>query len=175
LGQLWTHQFACSVGRHRMGAWFRKLKGLLGLGSIGGILGAVFGGLWWLIEGMVGVPGFFAGTLGWTIGIWSGFGAVATSGAGLLLATLGRVPALERLSPTRMFGYGALAGALAPTALLVIVGMPWSLAFAVLAGVSGLFGGLAASGLVIVAKQAPDTPLAEGSELGALGSGAGRV
>ena len=75
-----------------------KLRGLLGLGVLGGAAGAVVGGLWWVGATLLGIGEIAFGSLGWTLALWSGFGASATTSS---VNSRGELPRyLERLRAT---------------------------------------------------------------------------
>jgi len=143
-----------------MGRWVTKLRGLLGLGLIGGAVGGLFGGLWWLGTDVLGMGEIAFGSLGWTVGLWGGFGAFATTGVGVLLATVGAKRTLEELSPAWAGLAGGAMGGVAPFGLaFALTGdlmAPWIF---IIAGTSALVGGLLSGGLVLTAKRAQSAEL----------------
>ena len=154
-----------------MGRWLKRLRGILGLGVVGGAVGALFGGLWWFGSSVLGIGSIVFGTLGWTAARWGGFGAFAASGAGLLLTALGSRQTLEELSPWRVGAFGALMGFLAPPAFVFLMtGSFWGPTVGLVAAISGVFGGALGSGLVLTAQHAPSEELARG-RASAIGSG----
>ncbi|HEX9885360.1 MAG TPA: DUF4143 domain-containing protein [Longimicrobiales bacterium] len=157
--------------RTDMGRWTTKLRGLLGVGVTGGVLGAVFGACWWVAESVLGFDWIPFGSLGWSTGLWAGFGAFATTGAGLLLATLKSPGSLRELSARRMAAFGALMGLAAPPALIVLVGASWSIEVAVVAGISAALGGLVGGGLVVAAKRSEGAEFTAAEDLRAIGPG----
>ena len=64
-----------------MRRWLAKLRGLLGLGLACGVSGAMLGAIWWVGASVVGVGEIAFGSLPWTVGLWSAFGAFAAAGA----------------------------------------------------------------------------------------------
>lgn len=71
-----------------MRRWLKRLRGILGLGVMGGVVGALVGALWWLGASLLGSV-FTLGTIGTAAALWGGFGAFAAGGAGLLLTAVG--------------------------------------------------------------------------------------
>ncbi len=155
-----------------MGRWLKRLRGVLGLGVLGGAAGALFGALWWFGSSVLGLGGIVFGPLGWTAALWGGFGAFAASGAGLLLTALGSRQTLEELSPWRVGAFGTLMGFLAPPAYVFLMtgGYFWDPTVGLVAAISGVLGGALGSGLVLTAKRAPSELPARG-QTHALGSG----
>ena len=141
-----------------MKTWLRRLRGVLGLGAVGGVVGWLFGALWWFAVSVLGVGGLEFGSLGVTGALWAFFGAFATTGTGLLLLVLGSTGSLERLSPWRVAAFGALAGFVAPPAF---VGF-WGPTVALVASISSAFGAVLGGGLVWAAKRAPADQLTDG-------------
>ena len=154
-----------------MASWLKRLRGIVGLGAFGGAAGALFGGLWWFGSSVLGLGGVVFGPLGWTAALWGGFGALAASGAGLLLTSLGSRQTLEQLSPLRVGAFGLVMGFLAPPAyMFLMTGVFWGPTLSIVATISGVLGGALGSGLVLAAKRAP-ADLPAGGERLALGSG----
>ena len=155
-----------------MGGWLKRLRGVMGLGLVGGAAGAVFGGLWWFGSSVLGLGSIVFGTLGWTAALWGGFGAFATTGVGVLLATDGAKSTLEDLSPWRVAAFGAVMGLLAPPVLVfVVTGSFWAPGVGLVGGMSGVFGALLGSGLVLTAKRAQAAELSATQDLDAIGRG----
>ena len=159
-----------------MGAWLKRLRGVLGLGVVGGAVGALFGGLFWFVSLFLGW-GIDYWTLGLAAAVWGGFGAFAASGAGLLLTALGSRQILEELSHWRVGAFGAVMGFLAPPILVFLnTGSFWGPGvgpvglIATIATISGVLGAGLGSGLVLTAQRAPYEELARRPS-GALGSG----
>ena len=160
-----------------MGRWLKRLRGVLGLGVVGGAVGALFGGLMWFGSSVLGLGSIVFEPLGLSAAVWGVFGAFAASGAGLLLTTLGSRQTLEELSHWRVGAFGAVMGFLAPPIFVFLnTGSFWGPGagpFAVVAtitAISTLLGAGIGSGLVLTAQRAPSQELASG-RLGALGSG----
>ncbi len=156
-----------------MGGWLKRLRGVLGLGVVGGAAGALFGGLWWFGSSVLGLGGIDFGTLGGTAALWGGFGAFAASGAGVLLTARGSRQTLEELSPWRVGAFGVVTGFLAPPAYIFLMtggGGFWNPTVGLVVTISGVLGGALGSGLVLTAKRAPPELLARG-RAGPLGSG----
>lgn len=135
-------------------SWVKRFRAALSLGAAGGVLGGFFGTAWWWVTELLD-PALSFGSLGFTISVWAGFGALAATGAGLLLTRLGHARNLNELSTMRMVAFGLVAGAAAPFVSLLLVGFPHANA-SLLAAITGLFGGLVAGGLTRIAKAAPD-------------------
>ena len=160
-----------------MRGWLKRLRGILGLGVVGGAVGALFGGLLGLGLSLLGF-----GIIDW-LTLESGaalggiFGAFAASGAGLLLTAFGSRQTLEELSPGRVGAFGAVLGFLAPPIFVFLnTGSFWGPGagplglIAAIATISGVLGGALGSGLVLTAQRAPSGELAH-ERAGALGSG----
>ena len=154
-----------------MSEWLRKLRGLLGFGLSGAVAGGVVGGLWWACHAVLGLDEVAFGSLGWAVGLWSGFGAFGMIGAGALLATAGLPSSRRTLSPRRLAAFGVLMGLLPPPVLIVLTGGSWSLGVAVVAGLNGLLGGLVGGGLVVIAERSHDAELGAADELRAIRPG----
>ena len=138
-----------------IGKWAAKLRGLFGLGVAGGVAGAALGVLWWAGSAIVGAGAIGFGSLPWTVGLWAGLGSFAALGVGVGLATIGSRRTLEELSPMAAAAVGALVGGAAPFLLvLAVTGGFWIPSIGLIAGASGVLGGLVGSGLV-VAEDAP--------------------
>ena len=155
-----------------MRRWLGKLRGLLGLGVLGGAAGAVVGGLWWVGATLLGIGEIAFGSLGWTLALWSGFCASATTAVGALLATFGSKSTLEDLSPWPAVACGAVIGLLAPGAVaFLLTGTVWVTGVGLLGGVSGLLGGVLGGGFVIMAKRARTAELRAARDLDTVGPG----
>lgn len=143
-----------------MSRWTQRLRGLLGLGAIGGLTGALLGSMWGVAARLLGldpaplleqVVNF--GLLGLISGSW------CAAGFGALLATLDGRKSLDQLPLWRMALFGAAVGAALP--LLFIFGTSGLVNFTALPGVvagivgtGALLGGGLATGLVGAAKRA---------------------
>ena len=160
-----------------MGRWLKRLRGVLGLGVVGGAVGALFGGLVWFVTSVLGLGSIAFDPLGLAAAVWGVFGAFAASGAGLLLTALGSRQTLEELSPWRVGAFGAVMGFLAPPIFVFLnTGSFWGpgagpfAVIATIATISGVLGGALGSGLVLTAQRAPSEELAH-ERAGALGAG----
>lgn len=142
-----------------MKALFRKLRGLLGLGIVGGVAGGLFGAFWGLLEILVLSPDLRPQFLFYMAG-WGVVGAMATTGFGLLLTTTSGRRRLEDVSPWRARLLGAVAGAAGPAVLHFLVPsvfLPGAIGLLV-AAVGSVVGAGLASAMIAVAKTAPDAP-----------------
>lgn len=138
----------------------RRLQGLLGLASIGGIAGTILGTAWGVAVGWLGLDGapLFERLLDFGgLGLISG--AACAAGFGALLASLDGRKSLEELPLWRMALFGALVGMALPTVFVLVtsgtanfVSLPGVMAS--IAAVGGVLGGGMAAGLVGVAKRA---------------------
>jgi len=143
--------------------WLRRLRGVLGLGTVGGVAGALFGAVWWLLAPILGIAGLVIGDVWSTATVWGFCGAFAASGAGLLLSALGTRRSLQQLSPWRVAAFGAVMGLLAPSAFLVLVtGSFWGPYMSLFATISGMVGGALGGGIVLIAQGAPPDELGPG-------------
>ena len=149
----------------------KRLRGVLGLGALGGTAGAVIGSLWWFGAYLLGdTGGVIFGPLGWTAALWGTFGAFGAAGAGLLLTVSSSRRTLDQLSPWRLGAFGAVMGFLAPPVyMLLSTGVYWGPVLSMVATASGVLGGIVGYGLVEVAKRAP-SELAAGDETRSLES-----
>lgn len=150
-----------------MSNWGRKLRGALGLSVIGGTLGGLLGAGWALVSGVLSYGwGFPPGNLVVGAVVWGSFGAFAAGGLGVGLGLLGERITLDELPLWKAGFIGAVAGALFPFAILAMVGgSVLSVAFPLLASVSGLcagLGGLLSFSLVAAAKHGSDDSLGSG-------------
>lgn len=153
-----------------MRRWMRKMRGILGLTTVGAVGGAVFGALWSL--GAAAVGGFYFGGPGWTVALFSGFGAFSSGGMALLLAGRDEGTDIEDLSPWRVAAYGALAGALAPVGLvLAVTGGLWTPGLGIVVGISSALGGLLGGGVMAAARRARRGELEGGGAIDVLGPG----
>lgn len=137
-----------------MSSWFRRIRGILGTGTLWGALGAAAGTTIGLVAGLAfpGVP------IGWAAVNGAGalglFGlAAGASFAAALSVTDGR-RTLGQLSPSKSAVLGGLMGAVYSASLLVLAGPPPELVF--LLPATGLFGAIGASlaaGSILVARR----------------------
>ena len=155
-----------------MGRILRKIRGLFGLTVGGGVVGGVLGGLYAVATTFLGFLPIGFGSIAWTVGLWSFFGAVGAAGAGLLLATVDARRTLSDLSPARAALGGVVLGALAPFGV-VFAATGGFYAFGVyqIAAMSGLLGAGLGAGFVSMAKSAEARELGEGPEIRTLPKG----
>jgi hypothetical protein len=109
----------------------RKLRGVAGLGLIGGVLGFLGGALWGGVSVLVDI-GVFGDVGYWSLvlrrvvedgSFWAKPTAFATAGFGVALGALGKRLSLRDLSALKMGLVGAVVGALfIPAYVLVVVG-----------------------------------------------------
>lgn len=155
-----------------IGRWAAKLRGLLGLGMAGGVAGAILGVVWWVGASLVGAGSIAFGSLPWTIALWTGFGSFAALGVGVGLATIGSRRTLEELSPVGAAALGAAVGSLAPfLVVFAATGGFWVPSLGLIAGASGVLGGVLGSGLVVTAQRAAARELEEGEGSPLVGPG----
>ncbi len=147
-----------------MKRWLRRLRGIVGIGTLWGVAGTAFGTIGGLIAISFGGPFLLDSLVGFALGA-GGLGFVLGAGfAGALTMIEGR-RTLEELSPRRAAFWGGLAGALVslvvglvflgPTLGTVLPLQPFL--FTLLAG-SGFYGALSSAlayGTVALAKRAP--------------------
>lgn len=141
-----------------MSNWGRKVRGILGLSTIGGFAGSLIGAMWSVVSGLltfgtVVPPGnIVVGAI-----VWGSFGAFASGGFGLALGILGSRVSLDRLRLWHAALLGGLVGSVFPTAILVLfTGSALSLTVPLLASASALcagLGGLLSFSLVAAAKH----------------------
>jgi len=146
-----------------------KLRGLLGLGAIGGVAGFVGGTLW---AGTLNLLGLAFPTLWDVVGLGGGAGlsgAACGIGFGTLLIALESKKTLEDLPLWRMGLLGAAAGALVPTVYMLatsglfhFVNAPQIVVSVV--GYGAALGGLLSSTMVGLAKRAQQAQLASPDE-----------
>lgn len=139
-----------------MKRWLHRLRGLFGLGTMGGFVGACIGGGWFLVEGLTGGYGFYGMSLGTMAAIWGVLGAATGVGFGLLLAATSGGRDLDDVSLWRGGALGAVAGAVGPVLVAsLIVGSAPPLGIGLwFAGVGGSLGAGLGAGVLAVAKGA---------------------
>lgn len=151
----------------RRGFWTR-LRGFLGLGAIGGAIGAVLGGAWFLVSGLV-AGSFVFGALTNAVIVYGSFGFFTTSGLSLLLAGRRSKSSLDDISVAWSGLIGATAGAAFPIVFNIVMLqslLPLRLIgqFLPIMGALGLFGGALTAGMVAAAKKQHRAELEPGSE-----------
>ena len=139
-----------------MKRWLHRLRGLFGLGTVGGLVGAGIGGCWFLVESLVGGYGLYGVSLGLMASVWGVLGAVTGVGFGLLLTATSGGRDLDDVSLWRGGALGAIAGALGPVVVLsLMVGSAPPIGIGLwFAGVGGSLGAGLGAGLLAMAKQA---------------------
>ena len=150
-----------------MGQWWRKLRGLTVLTSIGGLLGGLAGGAMVAVSAIRDGSTLLIGEILTGAGIFAGFSAIATAGVGVLLVTVASGRRLSELPVGKAGLVGALLGAAGPTVFLLVSG-GWGLPLALFARIGlqfGFVGGLLGAGLVAVAKRADAKSLDEPDDL----------
>jgi len=148
-----------------MNRWVQRLRGALGIGALWGAAGSVVGAVGAVAANvMVGSP-LLGPIIDWSLGAgFAGF-LLGTGFAGLLTLLEGR-RTLDELSAARAAAWGAVAGALAPTAVIILgSAMGWNPALSVqqiipvVLGAAGSYAALTAAlaaGTVSLAKRTPD-------------------
>lgn len=156
-----------------MNGFLRRLRGILGLGLTGGVIGALFGPVAVLLSNHP----LFGSVLEWglptSVTGWALFGALSGSGFGVMLTLTAGRRRLDQLS----FWKAALLGGAIGVAVPVLVGpqltwlIPSLMAVVPRTVLCGVFGMLLGSGLVAVAKESERRVLAEAdSGVGLLGT-----
>lgn len=145
--------------------FLRKLRGLTGLAVMGGACGAVFGSVTaFVFTAVMGVSGLSPRVvLAFAIN-WAGVGSIAAVGVGLTLVALDAGKPIERLSPGRAAGAGALIGLLIPAAFTaaVVGGVTVGSGLVLVTLSTVALGGVVGAGLVSMARRA-SLPVAEAS------------
>lgn len=139
-----------------MTRWLHRLRGLFGLGTVGGLVGACIGGCWFLVEGLTGGLGFYGMALGTMASIWGVLGAATGLGFGLLLTATSGGRDLDDVSLWRGGTLGAVAGAIGPVLVAsLLVGSAPPIGVGLwFAGVGGSLGAGLGAGLLAIAKRA---------------------
>lgn len=151
--------------------WLKKARGLAGLTSLGGLVGALFGGLGTALTALVGGGGLSASMVLLGAGVWGGIAAVATAGVGLLLVAGGPRESLQELSASKAGLLGLIIGATAPLLLnlgikVVLLGLSPTITVSVAASmaVGGALCGTLGAGLVAIGKKADSELLVSPSD-----------
>ncbi len=151
-----------------------KVRGVLGLGAVGGAIGAVLGAGWAMVTGLMAWGAIIPGNMLVGAMVWGGFGAFAASGFGVILGVMGARGSLDDLPLWKAGLMGAVAGASFPFALFALAtGGLLNLAFPALLSVVGLCSGLGAMlsfGMVAIARRG-DGPSIGGRESSTLPRG----
>ena len=161
-------------GGVEMRGWLTKIRGVVGLGAVGGAIGGVLGAGWALVNGVLAWGAIIPENLMVGAMVWGGFGAFAASGFGVLLGAIAARGSLDDLPLWKAGLMGGVAGASFPFAIVVLTGGGLlQIAFPALLSVVGLCGGLGALltfGMVAIARRG-DGPSIGGRESGALPPG----
>ncbi len=162
-----------------------KIRGLLGLGLVGGVLGLFGGAIWSLVSTLLRL-GFFVDSGFWSyvadrvLGaaiIWGMVGVFTGSGFGTLLAVMDSRRSLDELPLWRMALFGAIAGAaFEPVYVLVRFGVGPLLASPLqmlpYMGIFGTLGAMLTSSLVVMAQRVHRAELSAVQEVTAFLEGA---
>ena len=154
-----------------------KVRGLVGLGLVGGAAGFLLGGVWGVVSsalrsGIFLDLGYLRFLLEMAWGNALGFaqiGAFTAAGFGVLIAVTDSRKSLADLPLWRMGLFGALAGAVFPPLLVVwriglTAYLETALSLLPVSIVIGLLGGLATAGMVAAAKSTDRQELPAESE-----------
>jgi hypothetical protein len=149
-------------------AWITKLKGIGVLGAVGGVLGAIVGGVWFAISGLLS-GSFIPGVILNAAAVYGFFGAFSSAGFAVFLANARARASIEDLSVGWSGLVGGMAGAAFPLAFNVVMSgslTPFLLIeqFLPIMLRLGLFGAALTSGMVAVAKRSHRAELESGSE-----------
>jgi len=158
----------------RLGALFRKARGLLGLGVFSGIAGAVVGALWAAADQMMGptmtplIMEMFERAMGGGLA-----GLACGMGFGALLVTLESKKSLEALPLWRMALLGAAVGVTLPTVFMLLTSGTFHFVHAPqivvsVLGTGAVLGGVMSSSLVGLAKGAHRAEMAVVEEVAGL-------
>ena len=139
--------------------WWKKLRGLNVLTAVGGLAGGLLGGVWFAVRVLLSGGAISPTSVLTAAAIYAGFGALATAGVGVLLATAGTGKKISELSVPKAGRCGAVLAAAAPLIFIALFAVPT----AALAGIAlrfGALGGVLGAGVVAVAKRAESNELA---------------
>jgi len=141
-----------------MSAWVGRLRGLAGLGAIGGAVGAAGGGLWYAISGLLSGTSMPA-LIGGAAAVYGVFGAFSATVLGVSLASTRNGRALEDIGVAWSALVGGVAGALFPLLVnLWMIGalepLPLLEQFLPIMARLGFLGAALTAGMVTVAKRA---------------------
>ena len=140
---------------------WKKVRGLIGLTSVGGVVGALFGAVGTAATAFFGgavlsVPMVLLGA-----GVWGGIAAVATAGVGVFLAAGGPRESLADVSAGKAGLFGMVIGAAAPLLInlgikVVLLGLAPTITASVVASmaIGGALCGTLGAGLVTVGQKA---------------------
>jgi hypothetical protein len=142
------------------GRWWKKLRGLNVLSVVGGLAGGLLGGVWFAVRVLLSGGAITPASLLTAAAIYAGFGALATAGVGVLLATAGTGKKLSELSVPNAGLFGAVLAAAVSVLFLALFGAVPAAALAGTALRVGALGGVLGAGVVAVAKRAESNELA---------------
>lgn len=141
--------------------WLRRARGLAGLTSVGGLVGALFGGVGTAITALLGGGVLSTSMVLLGAGVWGGFAALATAGVGLFLMAGGPRESLQELSTWKAGLLGLIIGAAAPLLLnlgikVVLLGLSPTITVSIAASMAlgGALCGTLGAGLVAIGKKA---------------------
>lgn len=152
-----------------MRGWWKRLRGFVGLTSVGGFAGALFGGAGSAVASLLGTGGVDAQVILLGAAVWGGIAGVATAGVAAFLAAGGPRESLAGLSPAKAGLVGLAIGATAP--FLVVTGIKLlflgiaptiSVSLASSMVIGGALCGSIGAGLVTVAKRTDAALLEDG-------------
>lgn len=160
-----------------MRSLWKRLRGLAGLTSLGGLAGALFGGVGAVVSVLLGGGVLTAEVVLVGAAVWGGIAALATAGVGVSLLAGGPRESLAELSAAKAGALGVVIGATVPLLLslsirVVLLGLAPTISVSILSSmvIGGVVCGTIGGGLVTVAKRADAGRLA-GSDAPALASG----
>ena len=140
--------------------WWKKLRGLNVLTAVGGLAGGLLGGVWFAVRVLLSGGAISPTSVLTAAAIYAGFGALATAGVGVLLATAGTGKKLSELSVPKAGLCGAVLAAAAPLIFIALFGAVPTAALVGIALRFGALGGVLGAGVVAVAKRAESNELA---------------
>jgi len=156
--------------------WLRKLRGILGLGGIGAVLGA-FGGAAWSLATSLSFGYVDPGFITMAATVWGTFGAFCGAGFGVALVAFSSRRSLDQLGVASSALIGGLLGAVFPLAFNLLLSGPMPLYLIKLMlpvmGVCAALGATLSTGMVLAAKRADRREVAEGRQAPALPHGSG--
>ena len=153
--RLKTSETSLADLRGTMRTWLRRLRGVLGAGTIWGSMGVVFGSIFGALGSLFLGGGFYLGDVLEMGGAFGLFGLLwGGSFAGILMAADGR-KSLEDLSPVRLAVWGGVAGVLFPLVIALAIDAPFHLIWGSLLPVVGVFGSVGVAmgaGTILIAR-----------------------
>ncbi len=151
----------------RRGFWI-KLRGLLGLGAIGGAIGAIVGAGWFIVSGLL-AGSVVVSAVGNAAMVYGSFGFFTTAGLGFILANARSKASLDDISVGWSGLIGAAAGAAFPLVFNIVLlqsllPLRLIMGFLPIMGTLGVFGGALTAGMVAAAKRQQRNELEPGAE-----------